>query len=135
MEVVIAEFYHPDQDVSVRLRDEPAGPAGQGAQHVGSGEDILQGVQRDAVTLVQGQRLELLEWVHVQDLPPDLVIECVNELETGISEMSCTVKNLMNCLGVNMSTSSIQKLQLNQFVKNYSRLVKHRNVRHNAGKT
>ena len=107
MEVVIAEFYHPDQGVSVRLRDEPAGPAGQGAQHVGSGEDLLQGVHRDAVALVQGQRLELLEGVHVEDLPPDFVIECVNELETGVSEMSGTVKNLVNSLGIDMSTSSI----------------------------
>ena len=135
MEVVIAEFYHLDQGVSVRLRDEPAGPAGQGAQHVGSGEELLQGVNRDAVTLVQGQRLELLERVHVEKLQPDFVVECINKLETGVFEMICTVKYLVNSLGINMSTSSIQNLKVDQFVKNYSRLVKHRHIGPNARET
>ena len=132
MEVVIAEFYHLDQGVPVRLRDEPAGPAGQGAQLVGSGEELLQGVNRDAVTLVQCERLELLERVHVEDLPPDFVIECVNKLETGVFEMMCTVEDLVNSLGINMSTTSVQKLKVDQFVKNYSRLVKNRHIGSNA---
>ena len=132
MEVVIVEFYHLDQGISVSLRDEPAGPAGQGAQHVGPGEELLQGVNRDAVTLVQGERLELLERVHVKDFPPDFVIECVNKLKTGEFEMMCTVEYLVNSLGINMSSSGVQNLKVNKFVKNYFRLVKNRHIGSNA---
>ena len=77
------------------------------------------------MALVHCQRLELCERVNVQDLPPDLIIEGVNELETSVSEMIGTVEYLVNSLGVYMSTSSIEKLQFNQFAENNSGLVKH----------
>ena len=87
------------------------------------------------MTLVNGQRLELSEGIDVKDLPPDLVIEGIDELETCVAEMMGTVENLVNSFSVNMSTSSIQNLQINQFVKNNSGLVKHWNIGPDAGKT
>ena len=87
------------------------------------------------MTLVHGQRLELFEGVDVKNLPPDFVIESIDELETCVAEMMSTVENLVNSFTVNMSTSSIQNLQINQFVKNYSGLVKHRNIGPDAGET
>ena len=113
MQVVVAELNHPDQVVSVCLGDEPAGPTGQGAQQVVPVDDLLQGVDGHAVALVHGQRLQLGEGVGFEDLPPDLVIESVNKLELGVSQMLGTIENLMNSFCVNVSSSSIQELQVN----------------------